>query len=177
MPGIAIFQYFAKMTSAKGEKKGTPTCSLGLLENIRAAPLATYMQIYKKGNLVDIKEMLLLLTCFSHVRLCATPQTTAHQAPLSLGFSRQEHWSRLPFPSPMHESESEVAQSCLTLSDPMDCTLPGSSVHGIFQARVLEAIAFSSKKWALFKNEYPAEQNWKSLQCYPPRWHHCKQSS
>ena len=43
------------------------------------------------------------------------------------------------------ESESEVTQSCLTLSDPMDCSLPGSSVHGIFQARVLEwgAIAFS----------------------------------
>ena len=36
----------------------------------------------------------------------------------SLGFSRQEHWSGLPFPSPMHESESEVVQSCLTLSDP-----------------------------------------------------------
>jgi len=35
-------------------------------------------------------------------------------------------------------SESEVVQSCLTLSDPMDCSLPGSSVHGIFQARVLE---------------------------------------
>ena len=35
-------------------------------------------------------------------------------------------------------SESEVAQLCLTLSDPMDCSLPGSSVHGIFQARVLE---------------------------------------
>ena len=43
------------------------------------------------------------------------------------------------------KSESEVAKSCLTLSDPMDCSLPGSSVHGIFQARVLEwgAIAFS----------------------------------
>ena len=43
------------------------------------------------------------------------------------------------------ESESEVTQSCLTLSDPMDCSLPGSSIHGIFQARVLEwgAIAFS----------------------------------
>ena len=43
------------------------------------------------------------------------------------------------------KSESEVAQSCLTLSDPKDCSLPGSSVHGIFQARVLEwgAIAFS----------------------------------
>ena len=36
------------------------------------------------------------------------------------------------------KSESEVAQSCLTLSDPMDCSLPGSSVHGIFQARILE---------------------------------------
>ena len=44
------------------------------------------------------------------------------------------------------KSESEVAPSCPTLSDPMDCSLPGSSVHGIFQARVLEwgAIAFSN---------------------------------
>ena len=41
------------------------------------------------------------------------------------------------------KSESEVAQSCLTFSDPVDCSLPGSSVHGIFQARVLVAIAFS----------------------------------
>ena len=69
----------------------------------------------------------------------------AHQAPPSLGFSRQEHWSGLPFPSPMRESE--VTQSCPTLSDPMDCSPPGSSAHGIFQARVLEwgAIAFSEK--------------------------------
>ena len=68
-----------------------------------------------------------------------------HQAPPSLGFSRQEHWSGLPFSSPMHKSESEVAQSCPTLCDPLDCSLPGSSVHGVFQARVLEwgAIAFS----------------------------------
>ena len=46
------------------------------------------------------------------------------------------------------ENEREVAQSCLTLSDPMDCSLPGSSVHGIFQARVLQwvAIAFSNHK-------------------------------
>ena len=91
--------------------------------------------------------LLLPLSHFSRVRLCATPQMAAHQAPLSLGFSRQEHWSGLPFPSPMRErkSESEVAQSCLTLSDPMDCSLPGSSVHGIFQARILEGLdlAFS----------------------------------
>ena len=44
------------------------------------------------------------------------------------------------------ESESEVAQSCPTLCDPMDCNLSGSSVHGIFQARVLEWIAISFSK-------------------------------
>ena len=49
--------------------------------------------------------LLLLLSRFSCVRLCATPETAAHQAPPSLGFSRQERWSRLPFPSRMHESE------------------------------------------------------------------------
>ena len=45
-------------------------------------------------------QLLLLLSRVSHVQLCATPQTAAHQAPPSLGFSRQEHWSGLPFPSP-----------------------------------------------------------------------------
>ena len=49
--------------------------------------------------------LLLLLSRFSRVRLCATPQRAAHQAPLSLGFSRQEHWSGLPFPSLMHPSK------------------------------------------------------------------------
>ena len=49
--------------------------------------------------------LLLLLSRFSRVLLCATPWTAAHQAPPSLGFSRQEHWSGLPFPSPMHERE------------------------------------------------------------------------
>ena len=89
----------------------------------------------------------MLLSLFSHVRLCATPETAAHQALPSLGFSRQEHWSGLPFLSLMHESESEseVPQLCLTLCDPMDGSLPGSVVHGIFLARVLEwaAISFS----------------------------------
>ena len=66
----------------------------------------------------------------SRVQLLATPWTAAYQAPPSMGFSRQEYWSGLPFPSPMHESESEVAQSCPTLSDPMDCNPPVSSVMG-----------------------------------------------
>ena len=52
-----------------------------------------------------IHALLLLLSRFTHVRLCATPQTAAYRASPSLGFSRQEHWRGLPFPSPMHESE------------------------------------------------------------------------
>ena len=53
--------------------------------------------------------LLLLLSRLSRVQLCATPETAAHQAPSSLGFSRQEHWSGLPFPSPMHESEKSLS--------------------------------------------------------------------
>ena len=53
----------------------------------------------------------LLLSHFSRVWLCATPWTAAHQSPPSLGFSRQEHWNGLPFPSPMHESEKAKVKS------------------------------------------------------------------
>ena len=91
--------------------------------------------------------LLLLLSCSSRVRLCATPQVAAHQALPSLGFSRQEHWSGLPFPSPNAWKWKVKVKSLsrVWLCNPMDCSLPGSSVHGIFQARVLEwgAIAFS----------------------------------
>ena len=61
----------------------------------------------------------------------------------------------------MHESESEVAQSCPTLSDPMDCSSPGSSVHGIFQARVLEwgANAFSERLHTYTETKHQPEAN------------------
>ena len=49
---------------------------------------------------IFIFSKLMLLSHFSRVQLCATPWTAAYQAPLSMGFSRQEHWSGLPFPSP-----------------------------------------------------------------------------
>ena len=90
--------------------------------------------------------LLLLLSRSSCVRLCATPQTAAYQGPPSLGFSRQEHWSGLPFPSPIHESEKwKGSRSVLSdSSDPMDCSLQGSSIHGIFQAKVLEWGAIKS---------------------------------
>ena len=107
----------------------------------------------------------ILLSHFSHVQLLCDPTDDSPPGSPSLGFSRQEHWSGLPFPSPMRESE--VAQSCPTLSDPMDCSLLGSSIHGIFQARVLEwsAIAFSMKEnkwwWKREKNSRN-KWNWKS---------------
>ena len=101
--------------------------------------------------------------------------TVARQAPLSMGFSRQEYWSGLPCPPPgdllglgmepvslasageffttsatwagqymtSKGKESEVAQSCPTLCDPVDCSPPGSSIHGILQARILDWVAIS----------------------------------
>ena len=79
------------------------------------------------------------------------------------------------------KSESEVAQSCPTLTDPMDCSLPGSSIHGIFQARVLEsgAIAFSdvhrgackrgteSLKALGFHGWRPGYEDWPDLRHFP----------
>ena len=55
--------------------------------------------------MTNLLLLLLLLSRVSRVQLCATPETAAQQAPLSLGFSRQEYWSGLPFPSPMNESK------------------------------------------------------------------------
>ena len=107
--------------------------------------------------------MLLLLSCFSRVQLCATPETAAHQAPLSLGFSRQEHWSGLPFllQRMKVKSESEVAQLCPTLINPMDYSPPGSSIHGIFQTRVLEWVATAFSNYVSYKNTITMIHNFK----------------
>ena len=82
---------------------------------------------------------LLLLSRFSRVRLCATPEMAAHQAPPwdSPGKNTEVSCHFL-LQCMKVKSESEVAQSCPTPIDPMDYSLPGSSVHGICQARVLE---------------------------------------
>ena len=84
--------------------------------------------------------MLLLLSCFSCVRLCATPRMAAHQAPHPWNSPGKNTGVGCHFllQCMKVKSESEVEQSCPTLSDPMDCSLPGSSVHGVFQARVPE---------------------------------------
>ena len=123
-------------------EKGDPSYSAG--GNVNWC--SHYGKQYGGGGLVAKVKSL------SRVQLFATLWTVARQAPPSMGFSRQEYWNGLPFPSPM--CESEVTQSCPTLSDPMDCSLPGSSIHGILQARVLEwgAIAFSNLRTELIPN-------------------------
>ena len=91
--------------------------------------------------------LLLLLSHFSCVRLCATPETAAHQASPSLGFSRQEHWSGLPFPSLVHESEKwKGSRSVLSDSQRPHGLQPTRLLHPWdFPARVLQwgAIDFS----------------------------------
>ena len=82
-------------------------------------------------------ESLLLLSHVSRVWLCATPETAALQAPPSLGFSRQEHWSGLPFPSPVHESE-KWKWSRSVVSDPQ-------RPHGLQHSRLLRPWDFPGK--------------------------------
>ena len=101
-------------------------------------------------SLPHILLLLLLLSRFSHVRLCVTPETAATRLPHPWDSPGKNTGVGCHFLLQCRKvkSESEVAQSCPTLRDPMDCSLPGSSIHGIFQARVLEwaAIAFSAHK-------------------------------
>ena len=96
-------------------------------------------------------DLMLLLSCYvtSVVSTLCDPIDSSPPGSPVPGFSRQEHWSGLPFPSPMHECESEVTQLYPTLSNPMDCSLPGFSVHGILQARNLEQVAISSSMGSL----------------------------
>ena len=90
----------------------------------------------------------LLLSRFSRVQLCVTPQMAVHQAPRPWDSPGKNTGvgCRFLLQCMKLKSESEVSQSCPTLSDPMDCSLPGFSIHGICQAGVLEwgAIAFSN---------------------------------
>ena len=112
----------------------------------------------------------IIVQSLSHVWFFTTLWTVACQAPLPMEISRQEYWSGLPFPSlgDIPEAELEpaspalagrfftteppgkpqatvlsvlVAQSCLTLYNPMDCSLPGTSAYGILQARILECVS------------------------------------
>ena len=89
---------------------GKPSPAMRQLSHLRLSGSQMKTQKgYKNEHTVAMRSSSCCCYCcccrFSRVRLCATPETAAHQAPPSLGFSRQEHWSGLPLPSPMHESE------------------------------------------------------------------------
>ena len=81
--------------------------NLKQLQELVLSPLHKPVPLCVERHLKSLQAassyLLLLLSRFSHVQLCVTPQMAAHQLPLR--FSRQEHWSGLPFPSPVHESE------------------------------------------------------------------------
>ena len=102
-----------------------------------------------QGYILGFLLLLLLLSRFSRVRLCATHrrQPTRLPRPWDSPGKNTGVGCHFLLQCMKVKSESEDAQLCPTPSDPMDCSLPGSSVHGIFQARVLEwgAIAFSDQ--------------------------------
>ena len=109
--------------------------------------------------------LLLLLSHFSCVWLCVTPETAAHQAPPSLGFSRQEHWSGLPFPSPMQESEKwEWSRSVVS-----DSLQP----HGLHPTRLLCPWDFPGKSTGVrcrcLLQELPYDPSIPLLSTYPKR--------
>ena len=94
---------------------------------------------------IKIYFSLLLLSHFSHVQLCATPETAAHQAhPWDSPGKNTGVGCHFLLQCVKVKSEIEVAQSCPTCSNHMDCSLPGSSVHGIFQARALDSFSLLS---------------------------------
>jgi len=102
---------------------------------IQSFPLAIY---FTHGSTCTSTLLLLLLSHFSCVRLCVTPLTAAHQAPPSLGFSRQEHWSGLPWPSPMHESEKGKGSRSVMFNS--------SQPHGLQPTGLLRPWDFPGKR-------------------------------
>ena len=99
---------------------------------------ATQLGVQQLNSILILSTwLLLLLSHFSRVRLCATPETATHQAPLSLGSSRQEHRSGLPFPSPMHENE-KWKWSRSVMSDSL-------RPHGLQPSRLLRPWDFPGK--------------------------------
>ena len=113
---------------------------------------------------------LLLLSCFSCVRLCATPWTAAHQAPPSLGFSKQEHRSGLPFPSPMHES----GKWKWTRSVVSDSSWP----HGLQPTRLLRPWDFPGKSTGVGCHRLlQMSSQWMAISPLAVQWVSCRNLS
>ena len=126
--------------------------------------------------------LLLLLSRFSRVRPCATPQTAAHQAPPSLGFSRQGHWSGLPFPSPMPESVKSLSRVRLFATPwtaAYSCHFPGKSTgvgcHHLLPHRWHSVKEFACqcrrhkrRRFDLWVRKIPWKRNWQPTPVFLP---------
>ena len=113
-------------------------------------------QVMWSQKLQGIWLLLLLLSRFSRVRLCVTPEMAAHQAPLSLKFSRQEHWSlgcHFLLQCMKWKVKGKLLSRVRLLATPWTAAYQAPPSMGFFQARVLEwpAIAFSEGLWNLRK--------------------------
>ena len=152
------------------------------------------MKSKKKVKIVNSVKV--KMKCLSRVWLFVTPQNVACKAPLCMGFSRQEYWSRVPCPRPGHlphpgikpmsllplelphssaaAAAAKSRQSCPILCNPTDCSPPGSPIPGILQARTLEwvAISFSNAwKWKvklLSRVRLPVTPSWTAAYQAPP---------
>ena len=134
--------WFTPLTPGLGSSALLTMPYLGCLEKVESMfwsrEFSRWAGVFVKKKAKNaFKGLLLLLSHFSRVRLCVTSWTAAHQAPPSLGFSRQEHWSGLPLPSPMHESE-KWKWSRSVMSD-------SQRPHGLQPTRLLHPRDFPGK--------------------------------
>ena len=150
---ISPHSHYAKFTSAAAAAKSLQLCPT-LCDPIdgspRGSPVPRILQArtleWVAISFSNTWKWKVKVKLLSRVWLFATPWTAAYQAPLSMGFSRQEYWSGVPLPSPKFNStlmqtfpstrsplcvHAKSFQSCLTLCNAMDCSPPSSSVRGI----------------------------------------------
>ena len=128
---------FPKVTQLPRQKRIKRPFSNKHGQSLFLAVFHTHHIKFELYKTIQNTKLLLLLSRFSCVRLCVTPWMAAHQAPPSLGFSRQELWSGLPVPSPMHESEKWRWSH----SDMSDSSRP----HGLQPTRLLRPWDFPGK--------------------------------
>ena len=91
-------------------------CAGAIAKLLCIAPILVYVLPKRALHMYLFIYYVYVLSCFSRVQLFATPWTVAHQAPLPMGFSRQEHWSGLPFPSPGDLPDPGIEHASLSLA-------------------------------------------------------------
>ena len=123
--------------------KAYKVLEMTLFANWASYPAFSEVCALEMDSKLTISENGTFLQCWWECKLMQPPQKTVWRFFRKLKKKKKKNAVLPSNPTPGHESESEVAQLCPTLCHPMDCSLPGSSVHGIFQAKILEWVATS----------------------------------